>query len=446
MASKMLRKNATLPPIKASETATSRITQGIVSGSQRFMIITLSIGVSLFFLWASLTEIDVVTRGSGVIVPSLQNQIVQHLEGGIVEQILVREGQEVAANEVLMRIKDSFSEAEFTNLLNEFRAQTVRLARLEAESRGLNTILFPDHLMSAEAAAQRNVEEKLFVRRRAGLNERISILRDQTYRKTLERRELETRLKNTKIEYDLVAERVKSLTTLVKSGAASRNELLKNQTTLQQIQTKISDLSHEIPQIEIELSELNRKQKEINLAFAEDVGEEIIQTTTRVEQLNATVIAMRDRSKRVDVRAPIRGKVHKLFHTTEGGVVQGGENLVQLVPIDAPISVEVRLSPKDRAKIWKDMPAIVKLTAYDFSIFGGIRARVTDISADIFREDGLEPYFRVKLEADTSNFGDENPIVAGMAADADIITGRRTIMNYILSPVRDIRQKALREG
>ncbi|MGL4406464.1 MAG: HlyD family efflux transporter periplasmic adaptor subunit, partial [Notoacmeibacter sp.] len=163
-------------------------------------------------------------------------------------------------------------------------------------------------------------------------------------------------------------------------------------------------------------------------------------------QLNASILAMSDRNRRVDVRAPISGKVHRLFQATEGGVVTGGQNLVQLVPMDAPISVEIRLSPRDRGKVWKDMPAIVKLTAYDFSTYGGIGAKVTDISTDVLRENGVEPYFRVKLEADMSSFGEENAIIAGMSAEVDIITGQRTIMNYLLSPVRDVHQKALREG
>jgi membrane fusion protein, adhesin transport system len=426
--------------------ATARATGSIVSKSHRMFLLTSAIGVAAIGLWASFTKIDVVTRGSGEVVQSLQNQFVQHLEGGIVEQILVHEGQTVQANDVLMRIRDSFSEAEYTKVLQEFRAQSAKLARLDAESQGLKAIVFPQSLMVEEAALQRKDEELLFDRRRQNIEERVAIIKDQTLRKGLEKRETEARLENTRLEFDLTAQRVKSMTKLVKSGAASRNELLKNETALQQIQTKLSDLTHNIPQIEVELSELRRKQNEVELAFMAEADEEKIQTMTRVDQLNATILAMRDRKRRIDVRAPIGGKVHRLFQATEGGVVKGGQNLVQLVPLDAPISVEIRLSPRDRGKVWKDLPAVVKLTAYDFSTYGGIRARVTDISTDVLREEGSEPYFRVKLEADMSSFGNQNTIIAGMSAEVDIITGQRTIMDYLLSPVRDMRSKALREG
>lgn len=429
--------NAEPPHIKA--------TRGLVTKAHRWFLLTATAGLLSVGTWSYLTEIDVVTRGSGQIVPSLQNQFVQHLEGGIIDEILVREGQTVKAGDVLMRIKDSFSRAEFTKVSQELAMQKARLARLDAESQNMDELEFPE--MSAPDADELLRDERLlFERRRANLNERILILKDQAVRKGLEKRETETRLTNTRREYALMAERVASLENLVNRGAASRNELLKNQSTLQQIKTKIGDMEFKIPQIDAELSELARRQTEARLAFTSQADEEKIETIKRVEQLETVMLAMTDRNRRTDVRAPIDGKVHRLFQRTIGGVVSGGQNLAQLVPTDAPISVEIRLSPKDRGKVWADLPAVVKLTAYDFTTFGGISAKVTDISSDVLREEGSEPYYRVKLQADTNSFGDDRPIVAGMAAEVDIITGQRTIMNYILSPVRDISEKALREG
>ena len=445
MALPHLQKVDTMSKSQPALSAGDRATRAIVTRSHRVFLYTSTFGALAFGLWAANTEIDVVTRGSGEVVQSLQNQFVQHLEGGIVDQILVREGQTVKANDVLMRISDSFSEAEYTKVMQELGAQSAKLARLNAESRGLAVLSFPASTNPEEIAAHDD-EKLLFSRRRENIVERVAILKDQTLRKGLEKRETEARLQNTQLEFDLTEERVQSLTKLVKSGAASRNELLKSQSSLQQIRTKLDDLTYKVPQIDVELSELRRRQNEVELAFIAEADEEKIQTITRVNQLNATILAMSDRNRRVDVRAPISGKVHRLFQATEGGVVTGGQNLVQLVPTDAPISVEIRLSPRDRGKVWKDMPAIVKLTAYDFSTYGGIGARVTDISTDVLRQEGMEPYFRVKLEADMSSFGEENAIIAGMSAEVDIITGQRTIMNYLLSPVRDIHQKALREG
>ncbi|MGL4405279.1 MAG: hypothetical protein ACRCT6_05935, partial [Notoacmeibacter sp.] len=288
---------------RSAPSAAECATQDIVSRSHRVFLATSAAGALAFGLWAANTEIDVVTRGSGEVVQSLQNQFVQHLEGGIVDQILVHEGQTVKANDILMRISDSFSEAEYKKVMQELGAQSAKLARLDAESRGLKVLSFPESTNPNEITARED-EKLLFSRRLQNLEERIAILKDQTLRKGLEKRETEARLENTQLEYNLTEERVKSLTKLVRSGAASRNELLKSQTNLQQIRTKLSDLSFKIPQIDVELSELRRRQNEIDLAFIADADEEKIQTITRVNQLNASILAMSDRNRRVDVRAP----------------------------------------------------------------------------------------------------------------------------------------------
>ena len=314
---------------------------------------------------------------------------------------------------------------------------------MESETSGRAEITFPDDLLHNAPDVARD-ETGLFLRRRSTTEQKILIIKDQVRGKELEKQEKQSRLDNTRKEFDLMNERVMSLGKLAKAGAASRNELLRSKSDLQQIQTKLGDLEHQIPQIDVELSELQRRQDEVRLGFIADAEEEKVSTLNKIEQLDATLSAMTDRNRRTEVRAPIDGKVHRLFQTTVGGVVQGGQNLAQLVPTDAPISVEVQLSPKDRGRVWVDLPAVVKLSAYDYSQYGGIKARVTDISSDVLRNDHGDPFYRVKLKADSATFGD-NAIVAGMAAQVDIITGQRTILDYLLAPVRDIQQKALRE-
>ncbi|MFK7902814.1 MAG: HlyD family type I secretion periplasmic adaptor subunit [Nitratireductor sp.] len=408
-------------------------------------VYTISIGLLASIFWSTQTELDVVTRGSGKVVPSLQNQFVQHFEGGIVSDIIAYEGKSVEVGDVLMRIENPFSQAEFTKASNQLWSKKAELVRLEAESANIETIVFPSEIQKAIPAIVEN-EALLFKRRRESHLEQVLILKDQHIRKKLEKEEKRSRLKNMQQEYALVNQRVESLKTLHKSGAASKNELLRNQTTLQQIQTKISDLQHQIPQAEAQLSENLRRQNEADLRFRSDAETDIVTTKRAIEQLSETVTAMRDRKVRTEVKAPISGKVHRLFQTTIGGVVRSGQNLMQLVPSDAPIAIEVRLSPKDRAKVWVDLPAIAKLSAYDYSSFGGIQARVTDISTDTLQDEKGEPYFRVKLEAKIDEAKKDMAIIAGMAAEVDILTGKRTIMNYLLKPVQDIKSKALRES
>ncbi|MEM9710553.1 MAG: HlyD family type I secretion periplasmic adaptor subunit [Pseudomonadota bacterium] len=438
--------SSALAPVPAGATPAERIEESsrkIVSRSHLFFVLLIGGALSGFGLWSQGTQIDIVTRGSGQVVPKLQNQFVQHLEGGIVSEILVTEGQLVAAGDVLMRISDSFSEAEFLRTSQQLISARAELARLDAETASSSSVTFPDDLRLASPAA---VEDQavLFERRRLNIEQRILVLEDQLRRTELKKREMEAKLENTRREFELMNERVSNLGALAQSGATSRNELLRNQLDLQEIRSRLSDLAFQIPQVEVEINEARQRQAEIRLDFVATANAEKIETLKEIEQLETTLLALKDRESRTEVRAPIDGKIHRLFQTTVGGVVQGGQNLIQIVPTDATISIEIALSPKDRGRVWTGLPAVVKLTAYDFSIYGGIDGEVANISSDILRGETGEPYYKVTLEADTAAFAGRE-IVPGMAADVDIITGQRSVIDYILSPIRDIQENALRE-
>jgi adhesin transport system membrane fusion protein len=406
---------------------------------------SVSIGLVALLVWSFFAKIDVVARGSGRVVPSLQNQIVQHFEGGIVTDILVFEGQTVREGDVLMRIENPFSEAEYTRTNRELLAKKAELIRLKAESARAEVLNFPIELERDFPDITAN-EHILFERRKDSLEELILIYKDQQTQKQLEKSEKRKRLENMRLEYGLIKRQVDNLSKLVKVGAASENTLLKIKSNLQQIQTKISDLEHQIPKTDVEISELLRRQQETILSFQSEAETEKNKVLRKADQLKETLYAMKDRKKRTEVTAPINGKIHRVFQATSGGVVRSGQNLVQIVPSDSAISIEVKLSPKDRAKVWVNLPAIAKLSAYDFTSFGGINAQVTDISNDTLQDGDGEPYFRVKLEADASQLANEMTIIAGMAAEVDIITGKRTIMDYLIKPFRDVYGKALRES
>lgn len=431
------------PDGSVTEARIARVSQRIVRRGHIALTLAVIVGLGGLVYWAQVTSIDIVTRGSGQVVPKLQNQFVQHLEGGIVDEILVVEGQLVRAGDTLMRIKDSFSEAELIRVSQQLVSASARLARLEAETASKATVTFPEDLVQSAASVVED-EANLFAERRRNIEQRVLVLEDQLRRKELEKKEKEAKLVNTRQEFALMNERVDNLSALARSGATSRNEFLRNELELQQIRTRMSDLAFQIPQIDVEISESRRRQDEVRTDFIAKANEDKIETLSQIAQLRTTLSAMADRESRTDVKAPIDGKVHRLFQTTLGGVVQGGQNLVQLVPTDATVSIEIALSPKDRGRVWTELPAVVKLSAYDFSIYGGIDARVTNISSDILQGDTGEPYYRVNLEADTNSFGGRE-IVPGMAAEVDIITGQRRVADYLLSPIRDIRDNALRE-
>ena len=415
----------------------------IVRGSYRTFVAVTAVSVISLIAWASTTEIDRVTRGSGRIVPQLQNQIVQHFEGGIVTDIFVKEGDTVGHGQTLLRIDNSFSQSELAQATIDIKAKRARIARLAAEVGDRKALEFPQDLI-AEIPQIVDREREVFIGRRHTLDEQLGILDDQYKQKALDLSEAKSRWSNTIRERELVEQRVANLRKLAAVGAFSTNDLLENERTLQQIEQRLSDLTHEIPRDEAALSEINRRITEARLHFQSDAEKDRSETEVQIAKLEKTISALQDRSVRSDVLAPIDGVVNKLHVTTVGGVVKSGEPLVEIVPIDAAVAVEARLMPNDRAEVWPGQKAVVKVSAYDYSIYGGLSGRVVDISPDALQDERGMPYFRVRLEAEAKDFGPGKPITPGMLAEVDILIGRRTILDSLIRPVKQLRDNALK--
>jgi membrane fusion protein, adhesin transport system len=416
----------------------------IATRAQRHMVWTIAAAVILGLGWAAVTTLDKVTRGAGRVVPQVRNQMIQHLEGGIVSEILVREGEKVEAGATLIRIDNSFSRAELLQNQVELKAKSLQMLRLEAESRGQNSFVVPPGMAEQipQIAAQ---ERSLFRARQDGLQAQLNVVDDQHRQKEIELAEMRTRWKSTQREREIVMPRLESLRRLVKIGAVSNNELLENERILQQVEAKLAGLLHDVPRLEAAVSELSRRREETILRFRADAEKDQRETSVVVAKLEEAITAMRDRSRRTEVVAPVAGIVNKLFIDTIGGVVKSGEPLIQLVPAEASVVVEARLSPQDRAEVWPGLPAVVKVSAYDFSLYGGLKGKVLDISPDALSDEKGEPYFRVRLEADATAFGPGKPVIPGMLAQVDILSGRHTVLGYLMKPVQRLKNEALRQ-
>lgn len=410
----------------------------------RNFIAIAALSVSCLLYWAATTEIDRVTRGQGRIVPQLQNQVVQHLEGGIVSEILVREGDTVSQGQTLLKIDNSFSRSELAQATIDMKAKLVRMARLTAEVSGKETIDFPDDL-EKEISRIVERERELFAGRKKTLEEQIGILNDQLKQKSIDLSEAKSRWSNTIRERELVEQRVSNLRKLAAVGAFSMNDLLENERTLQQIEQRLSDLTHEIPRDEAALSEISKRMSEAQTRFRSDADKERSETEIQIAKLQETINALKDRSTRSDVSAPIDGVINKLHVATVGGVVKSGDPLVEIVPVNAAVAVEARLMPNDRAEVWPGQKAVVKVSAYDYSIYGGLAGKVVDISPDALQDERGMPYFRVRLEAEARDFGPGKPITPGMLAEIDILIGRRTILESLIRPVKQLKDNALRQ-
>lgn len=401
-------------------------------------------GTLAFLVWANSTELDKVTRGAGRVVPQQQNQVVQHFEGGIVREILVKEGDKVEKGQPLLRIDNSFQRAELLQAQLEIRAKKLRIRRLEAEVAEAKTFeVEPQMRENLGGLLER--ESALFENRRRTLVEQLLILDDQLKQKEIELSESRSRWRNTGRERELLVQRVTSLRRLVSIGAVSANELLDNERSLQQLEGKISDLTHDIPKTEAAMSEISRRRTETKLRFRTEAEKELSDTELQIAKLNEVVTAMQERSTRSEVIAPISGTVNKLNVSTIGGVVKSGDPLGQIVPTDSSIAVEARIAPKDRAEIWPGLKAVVKISAYDYAVYGGLQGKVIEVSPDALQDEKGNSYFRVRLEADGAHFGPERPVMPGMIADVDILSGRRTVMETLIRPVKALRDNALRQ-
>ncbi|WP_375451377.1 HlyD family type I secretion periplasmic adaptor subunit [uncultured Devosia sp.] len=432
--------NADPPHTTFFAPATERIGR---SSNAIFILVTL-LGFGSFFIWAGSTAIEEVTRADGRVIPTAQNQVVQHMEGGIISDILVHEGDLVKAGDVLVRVQNSFNLAEMQQIRVDLAAQTVRFARLDAEASGAETFNPPPiegdrypELIDNEAA--------LFERRQANLDEQLAIFDDQAKQQRLGLVERQTRLTNIRQAYDLMQQQVTSLTGLVEQGAASRNTLLDRQSQLQDIRTQMDDLQFQIPQYESGLSELVRRRSEAQLQFRADAENDRGDAQIKIAKLKETITAMTDRSERTNVTAPISGRINRLLVSTVGGVVQPGQTLLQIVPSDASVSIEARVSPKDRGDIYPGLDSVIKISAYNYSVYGGLHGKIVEISPDALQDESGEPYFRVRVEASVQSFGPDQPVLPGMLAEVDVLTGSNTVLDYLLQPIRRISENALRQ-
>ncbi|MGL1920572.1 MAG: HlyD family type I secretion periplasmic adaptor subunit [Hyphomicrobiales bacterium] len=419
-------------------------TKSIARRSQATLLIIIVIAVVAFVFWAATSSVNTVTRGAGKVISALDDQIVQHLEGGIITDILVKEGGEVKAGDPLFVIENSFSKAEHRKINIDLDAKHISSLRFLAESNGEANLNLPIAVMEASPEFSQN-EMQLFESRLQNLKEQVAIFNDRKTQALLDLEEARNKLLNLNAEKKLVDRQVQIFTNLFKKGATSERELLDVQSTSQRLVTRIDELKHQIPNLKSTLSESERTKNEISLRFQADAQQEYLDIQLEMTKLRAVLTATQDRTNRSSVLAPIDGVINKLFVTTLGGVVRGGQDLLQIVPADESIAIEVELSPKDRAEIRAGLPAVIKISAYDYSTYGGLEGEITDISADALTNEKGETFFRVRLEAKTIDFGEGKPVVPGMLADIDILTGQKTILEYLLKPINKIRENALKQ-
>ncbi|MEC5216686.1 adhesin transport system membrane fusion protein [Actimicrobium sp. GrIS 1.19] len=421
----------------------------LVAGTPRFgslIIRGLVLFIVLAIVWATFAPIDEITIGEGKVIPSGQVQVIQNLEGGIVAQIPVQVGDLVQKDQIVLYLDKTRFSSSVDEVTAKYQALQARIARLTVETDG-RPFAAPAELVKANPNVVEE-EKQLHLNRQRELDAALTVLREQANQRGQELREKRARLTQLEESQRLVTKELTISKPLVAQGVLSEVEVLR-------LERQVSDLRGEteatrlaIPRIDQSLSEARAKVDGQLAKFRSDAATELNLARSEFEQSRASGVAMADRLARTAVRSPVAGIVKQMKIATVGGVIQPGMDVMEIVPIENNLLIEARVRPADVAFIHPGQPATVKLSAYDFSIYGGLDAKVDNITADSITNDKGESFYLVRVRTLRNNLGagDKNlPIIPGMMATIHIRTGKKTVLNYLLKPVIKAKQEALRE-
>ncbi len=404
-----------------------------------FWLVTLAI----FIVWASLTEIDEITRGSGKVVPSGENKIVQNLEGGILEEIYVKVGDIVDKGQPLLKINNEKSVAQHDATKIKIYELEAKIARLKAESEG-KPFSIPEDINKSYPILVKN-EKSLYRSRQLELMAKIDALRDKKHQKEQELAETRAKLKHLKRSSELISQEVEMMKPMVEQGVKSQVAFMKLQREQSKILGDLSEAVNNIPKIEAEISEIENNIKEAEATFRNKAKEELNEAIAEKLRTEENAKALHDQVRRTIVRSPINGVIQTLYVNTVGGVIKPGEDLIEIVPTDDNLWLEVKIKPSDIAFIYPGQKAVVKISAYDFRIYGTLEGKVVHISADTTKDEKDNVFYIIHVKTEKNFLGTkEHPlkIIPGMTANVDIMTGKKTLMEYILKPILKAKEYA----
>ncbi|MEW8506357.1 MAG: HlyD family type I secretion periplasmic adaptor subunit [Candidatus Thiodiazotropha sp.] len=397
--------------------------------------------------WASLAELDEVTRGVGKVIPSSQVQVIQNLEGGILSALYVQDGDEVEQGQVLLQIDDTRFSSSLRETQLQFWALKAKAARLEAESDNKPFEAPPG--MSENYPGLVEQELGLFNSRQKELQTNRSILSKQVEQIRQEIKGLKVKSARLERNLSLVNKELDLSRPLLEAGAISEVEILRLEREVSELEGELETARLTIPRTKSRLEEAEQKVSEIVIRFKNEAHAELNDVVSELSQLQETSVALEDRVTRTAVRSPVKGTVKQVKINTLGGVIQPGMELMEIVPLDDSLLVEAKVGPKDIAFLHPSQKAIVKLTAYDFAIYGSLTGKVEHISADTIKDEHeQESYYLVRVRTDKTDLGDQEktlPIIPGMQAEVDILTGKKSVLEYLFKPLLRAKQRALSE-
>lgn len=415
--------------------------------AQHLLLTMVAAFVALFILWASFATLDEVTRGNGKVIPSSEIQKLQSLEGGIVDAFLVKEGDEVKAGQVLMRLRDVQASSDFEANNKRYLGLLAKVERLKAEAEGRDVPAFSDEVMKgAPASVQEELEA--FKANATSRQSQKLVLDQQLAQRSQEVTGLETRGHDLREVLRLSVEERDMIAPLVERGSAPKVEMLQLERGIKEKQTELNGVLASLKQAQSAVDEAKARIAELQNTAKAQAQTELSATMIEMNTVKETLSGLKDRKVRTEIRSPVDGTIKDILINTVGGVVQPGQDIIEIVPRDDQLIIEAQVRPKDIAFLHPGQKAMVKITAYDFSIYGGLKAELIDISADTLSNERGETFYRIRVRTNETALkrkGEVLSIIPGMVASVDILTGKKTVMEYILKPLIKTVDNAMHE-
>lgn len=403
----------------------------------------LSGSVVLFIIWAAFVEVDEITRGDAKVIPSRQLQVLQSLDGGIVSAIAVKEGDTVVEGQILLQVDSTRFESSVKENRSQYLSLLAKAARLRAI--GEEKPFVPPPEVVAEDPRTVEEERRLYETATSELTTQLQIARQQLAQRSQELNEAAAKQRQAAQAYESTSRELAVTKPLLSSGAVSEVELLRLERDVSRFKGERDIAASQIARVQAAISESQRKIQEVELSFRNTASKEYSDTMAKLNSLIQSGTGLADRVKQSALRSPVRGTIKRLLVNTVGGVVQPGRDVVEIVPLEGRLLLEAKIAPRDIAFLQPGQRAIVKFTAYDFSIYGGLTASLEHIGADSVTDERGNTFYTVRVATDKTSLAGNLPIIPGMVAEVDIITGKKTILSYLLKPVLRAKASALTE-
>lgn len=445
----MSEKLAAMPPKNAKQPRPEPAMDSETRASSR-TIKLIAAFFGAFLIWASLAELEEVTRGDGRVIPSQKTQIIQSAEPGVIIELFIRPGQRISKGEMLARLDKTPTSATLGEVEAKIRSLTAQISRLQLESEGKHEgdYACPERIRERAPAVCRT-EAELYRARTDNLKSKIKVYTEKAEQKKREASEADSNVVRAKEAMALAKRELGMIQPLVAKKVVADLDLIKAQRSVSEAEGQLRAAVEIKGKAEAGVREAELQIEEQNLIFRQTAMAEMTDKRAELSVVEETTKGAAERLRRTDIRSPVDGVVNELYYNTVGAFVNPGDKILSIVPVDDTLLVEARVKPSDIAFIHPKQKSVVKVTALDYSIFGGLDGQVETVAADtVLDQTSKEPFYTVIVRTQETKLKSkhgEHPIMPGMVCSVDIITGSKTIMHYLLKPINRARENALRE-